>query len=95
MSNFKCEKCGAICSDTEKGYVTGCEHYPADVENNKPVFCLKKTNAPWWEWLLARCFGKKKSSCDLPFYGDPGVIIRYYDFRGKMYIYDFEFIESL
>ena len=30
MSNFACEKCGAICYDTPIGYVTGCEHYPAD-----------------------------------------------------------------
>jgi|GEM_PF-1441667 len=30
MSNFICEKCGAICQDTPKGYVTGCSHYPPD-----------------------------------------------------------------
>lgn len=30
MSNFKCDKCGAPCSDTPEGYVTGCEHYPPD-----------------------------------------------------------------
>lgn len=30
MSNFQCEKCGTICYDTPKGYVTGCQHYPAD-----------------------------------------------------------------
>lgn len=34
MSNFICEKCGAICSDTPKGYITGCKHYPADIECN-------------------------------------------------------------
>jgi gamma-glutamylcyclotransferase (GGCT)/AIG2-like uncharacterized protein YtfP len=30
MSNFQCEKCGIICYDSPKGYVTGCEHYPLD-----------------------------------------------------------------
>lgn len=35
MSNFACEKCGAICHDSEHGYVTGCEHYPPDIQ----VFC--------------------------------------------------------
>jgi len=30
MSNFCCEKCGAVCIDTEAGYVTGCEHYPVE-----------------------------------------------------------------
>lgn len=32
MSNFKCEKCGKICYDTPNGYITGCEHYPADLK---------------------------------------------------------------
>jgi hypothetical protein len=31
MSNFQCEKCGTICYDTPRGYITGCEHYPADL----------------------------------------------------------------
>ena len=31
MSNFYCEKCGKPCIDSPIGYVTGCEHYPADV----------------------------------------------------------------
>lgn len=30
MSSFACEKCGKNCHDTEVGYITGCEHYPAD-----------------------------------------------------------------
>lgn len=30
MSNFQCEKCGAICYDTPNGYITGCEHYPVN-----------------------------------------------------------------
>jgi len=28
MSSFNCETCGAMLTDTEFGYVTGCEHYP-------------------------------------------------------------------
>ena len=31
MSNFECEKCGTICYDTPSGYITGCEHYPTDI----------------------------------------------------------------
>ena len=30
MSNHTCEHCGAECIDSPRGYVTGCEHYPAD-----------------------------------------------------------------
>lgn len=30
MSNFACEHCNAICSDSEYGYTTGCKHYPPD-----------------------------------------------------------------
>lgn len=30
MSSFNCEHCNALCADTEFGYVTGCEHYPAE-----------------------------------------------------------------
>jgi len=31
MSNFQCEKCGTVCYDVgNRGYVTGCDHYPAD-----------------------------------------------------------------
>lgn len=32
MSSFYCELCGAACLDSERGYITGCEHYPADIE---------------------------------------------------------------
>ena len=32
MSNFACEKCGTVCYDTPNGYITGCEHYPADLK---------------------------------------------------------------
>lgn len=30
MSSFNCEQCHAMCTDTECGYVTGCEHYPVN-----------------------------------------------------------------
>jgi hypothetical protein len=30
MSNFACEHCGTVISDSETGYVTGCEHYPIE-----------------------------------------------------------------
>lgn len=30
MSSFNCEHCHAMCTDTEFGYVTGCEHYPVN-----------------------------------------------------------------
>lgn len=33
MSNFYCEKCGALCADSEKGYTSGCEHYPPDIKD--------------------------------------------------------------
>jgi len=38
MSNFACEKCGAMIYDSPKGYITYCEHYPLEVKikNNKP-----------------------------------------------------------
>lgn len=33
MSNFYCDKCGAICSEDDSGrYATGCEHYPPDAD---------------------------------------------------------------
>lgn len=32
MSHFYCEKCNAICYDTDYGYITGCKHYPPDVK---------------------------------------------------------------
>ena len=33
MSNFICEKCGTHCIDSPEGYITGCEHYPADIKS--------------------------------------------------------------
>lgn len=32
MSNFICDKCGTECIDSPIGFVTGCDHYPADVQ---------------------------------------------------------------
>lgn len=32
MSNFQCEICGANIYDSDYGYLTGCEHYPTEVE---------------------------------------------------------------
>jgi hypothetical protein len=32
MSNFVCAKCGVVCVDSDRGYVSGCEHYPPDVK---------------------------------------------------------------
>lgn len=37
MSNFKCEKCGADCLDSDRGYTTGCEHYPPDLISSTPT----------------------------------------------------------
>jgi hypothetical protein len=33
MSSFICGTCGKPCIDSPIGYVTGCEHYPPDVES--------------------------------------------------------------
>ncbi len=30
MSHFMCEICGTVITDSEYGYVTGCDHYPMD-----------------------------------------------------------------
>ena len=31
MGNFKCEHCGAAIFDSPRGYITGCKHYPLEV----------------------------------------------------------------
>ena len=45
MSNFYCEKCGALIADSPTGYVSGCEHYPLNhtklSSNNKIVIIPK------------------------------------------------------
>jgi len=30
VSNFACEQCGAVISDSPTGYVTGCQHWPQE-----------------------------------------------------------------
>lgn len=32
MSNFNCEKCGKLCIDSPLGCITGCEHYPPEMQ---------------------------------------------------------------
>ena len=44
MSNFYCDVCGAHCYDTPNGYMTGCEHYPADLKYIEvPTNCISST----------------------------------------------------
>ncbi len=47
MSSFNCEHCHAQCTDTEVGYITGCEHYPVNPKH------LKK----WYRMTLTRLHG--------------------------------------
>lgn len=42
MSSFYCPKCGVMLVDTPIGYVTGCEHYPADVTEEEYQKWLKE-----------------------------------------------------
>lgn len=35
MSSFFCQYCGKAIIDTEKGYITGCEHYPIHPRHDK------------------------------------------------------------
>jgi hypothetical protein len=51
MSNFNCERCGALCCDSERGYVTGCEHYPPDIVRRRIVqanLCLRFYRSAGW-----------------------------------------------
>lgn len=51
MSNFNCEHCGAICCDSERGYTTGCEHYPPDIASRRIVqasLCLRFYRRNGW-----------------------------------------------
>lgn len=43
MSSFNCETCGAMCTDTRQGYITGCEHYPVNPAELRRwmIVCLK------------------------------------------------------
>lgn len=40
MSSFNCGCCGALCCDTRRGYITGCQHFPAD-------FTLEEMQLRW------------------------------------------------
>jgi hypothetical protein len=56
MSSFYCDKCGALCSDTEHGYVSGCKHYPIDItmdEYNKKMSQIIAKNYDIDEALIA------------------------------------------
>ena len=35
MSHFHCEQCGLLMIDSDRGYINGCEHYRADVPEDK------------------------------------------------------------
>lgn len=35
MSHFNCEHCGALCADSPAGYISGCEHYPPDINTDE------------------------------------------------------------
>jgi hypothetical protein len=51
MSSFNCEKCGAMLTDTEFGYVTGCDHCPVRQKDvNKYLLkqlCLLDNSLPF------------------------------------------------
>ncbi len=38
MSHFYCSECGALISDSPRGYISGCPHYP--LEGRKQVHCV-------------------------------------------------------
>ena len=46
MSSFNCEHCHAMCTDTECGYVTGCEHYPVNPKHLRQ----------WYRFSLKRMY---------------------------------------
>ena len=56
MSNFKCEKCGAVICDAEYGYVTGCAHYPPD------DIALRYTRELYTVKTKAQCKAKEKDN---------------------------------
>jgi hypothetical protein len=35
MSHFICDKCGAECIDSPKGYIRGCVHYPSEIYDRR------------------------------------------------------------
>ncbi len=47
MSNFRCEKCGAMCHDTPAGYISGCAHYPPDRRPTPEEAAMLKSVYGW------------------------------------------------
>ena len=37
MSSFECEYCKTLIHDSPAGYITGCEHYPIERLNDRPI----------------------------------------------------------
>ena len=52
MSSFYCGKCGALCLDSERGYTSGCEHYPPDVVPTREEIKKFSTSTPLESYLL-------------------------------------------
>lgn len=52
MSTFNCGKCGLQCTDTPRGYITGCKHYPPDIKPARGFgfqMCLEtRLNRKWY-----------------------------------------------
>jgi hypothetical protein len=71
MSNFICEECKTVCRDTPIGYVTGCEHHPADklaveyyiqLYMSTHVSCLTSKSEEFRdEWYVGQClYGERR-----------------------------------
>lgn len=43
MSRFNCEHCGALCANSPAGYISGCEHYPPDINTDERTPCERWT----------------------------------------------------
>jgi len=59
MSSFTCEHCGTDILDTEKGYITECEHYPFDTLKHQPK-----------GGMCNGCKKKHDGGCGATMYGD-------------------------
>jgi hypothetical protein len=54
MSSFACDQCGAFCWDTDRGYITGCEHYPPDVvPTDAEMSEIERISKSAWKIVLA------------------------------------------
>jgi 4-hydroxybenzoate polyprenyltransferase len=63
MSNFICDKCGKECINSQDGYVTGCEHYPKDMQivkeqkiQQKLTIVMFEKNGKWWQSMVSDVF---------------------------------------